>query len=42
LSDVIRELADWHHQYYDELDDPESFAVPETQSQRLNLGFESD
>jgi hypothetical protein len=42
LSDVIRELADWHHEHYDDLDNPESIAIPEKQAQRLTLGFELD
>jgi hypothetical protein len=42
LSDVIREIAEWHHEHYDELTDAETYAKPEAQAPRLTLGFETE
>ena len=39
LGEVLRELMQWHEQHYDLLAEPETYATPESQSNRLHLGF---
>jgi hypothetical protein len=39
LGEVLRELMQWHEQQYNLLADPDVYATPERQSERLQLGF---